>query len=190
MPFYLYLLLSLVFLTGLATIVRNQKNKHLLVDITAIFLFIKYWTVPPLKLISTSIPEPLYQPKFGSTDIFTSPLLESLRALVYRYFIHLSPDFLFTLIYPVAIIFVFFGIYYFANNEHKRLNQLWFIFLVLAPLVGGMPLIFPLSLLSAAGVTFLLTQKSWVFKLIFLSLFLVLAFQIAQAIDLHFIHKL
>src|SRR5687767_11837926 len=98
---------------------------------------------------------PLYSPSAIKVDLLTHPFLESLRGVAFNYFNYLSPKFLFTILYPIEIIFVGLGIYYLANSKYNRLNQFWFALIVISPLVSGLLLIIPLSILIAAGLIYL-----------------------------------
>lgn len=130
----------------------------------------------------------LYQPQFTLSNLLTHPLLEQFRSLSYHYFNYLSPKFLFTVLHPVEIVFVSLGIYYLANLNNARLNYFWFGILTMSPLISGLLLIIPLSILQAAGLVFLFSNKSTFWRLATFSLIATWIFQIIKQLDFYLIH--
>ncbi len=131
---------------------------------------------------------PLYTSSFYKTDILVHPILESLRSIAFNYFNYLSPKFLFTILYPVEILLVSLGIYYLANSRYRKLNILWFTLLILSPIISGLLLIIPLSILISAGMFYLLSKRSILWRLTTFSLFLIWIFQIIKQLDFYLVH--
>ncbi len=153
-------------------------------------------------------PEPIIR------QLFHNQTLDQFRAITYRYFNHLSPRLLFYegdwqthfaqipgmgLLYLADTVFIALGIYFLAKLKNRSLNLLWFSLLIIAPLAAAPTLddvssirahliTVPLAILSAAGLTFLINQRSPIWRLLKTVLILAFLLELIFAFDNFFVH--